>query len=57
MIEALPSNNEKPKFIVVCGRPGAGKTLFEGLVYNDVTVSHKNINSNIPNCIVYNTGV
>lgn len=55
MIEALPSNNEKPKFIVVCGRPGAGKTLFEGLVYNDITVSHKNINSNIPNCIVANS--
>ncbi len=32
MIEALPSNNEKPKFIVVCGRPGAGKTLFKRLV-------------------------
>ena len=55
MLKALPMENQTPKFIVVCGRPGAGKTCFEGIVYNDASKKNKNLNATIPNCIVANS--
>lgn len=56
ILNSLPVGNEKPRFVVVCGRPGAGKTKFEGLVYNDANKkdTSKYIRT-LPTCIVANS--